>query len=133
MRELPAGRYAVSAMKAGYVTMQFGQRRPDQSATGTILDILDDQLVEKILIALPRGGVVTGRILDDFGEPIAGAQVQAQRYRFVNGTRRLSGASSDSTDDTGHFRIYGLPPGDYVISGTVRYVVARNAQPKLGR
>ena len=81
MKELLAGRYSVTATKAGYVTMQYGQRRPEQQ--GTMLEILDGQLVEKIAFSLPRGGVIVGRVLDEFGEPMAGAQVSALRSRFV--------------------------------------------------
>lgn len=119
IKELPAGRFTVSASKAGYVLMQFGQRRVDQPG-GTILDVLDGQIVEKIMFALPRGGVVTGRVLDEFGEPIAGVQVGALRSRFMNGTRRMLPSGSDSTDDQGTFRIYGLAPGEYIVQGTLR-------------
>jgi hypothetical protein len=120
IKELPAGRYTVTASKAGYVTMQFGQRRADQAGGGTILDVLDKQIVEKIQFALPRGAVITGRVLDEFGEPIAGANVSASRYRFLGGMRRMSPSGSDNTDDQGNFRVYGLPPGEYFLSGTLR-------------
>lgn len=116
--ELLAGRYSVSVTKAGYVTMQYGQRRPEQQ--GTMLDILDGQLVEKIAFSLPRGGVIVGRVLDEFGEPMAGAQVSAMRSRFVSGGRRLVPSGSAQTDDLGAFRIYGLAPGDYFVSGSLR-------------
>jgi hypothetical protein len=119
IKELPAGRYTISASKAGYVTMQFGQRRAEQPS-GTILDVLDRQIVEKIALALPRGGVVVGRVFDEFGEPIAGVQVSAVRSRFIAGARRMSPMASDTSDDQGSFRIYGLAPGDYLISGTLR-------------
>jgi hypothetical protein len=120
IKELPAGRFSITASKAGFVTMQYGQRRSDQPGGGTILDVLDSQIVEKINFALPRGGVITGRVLDEFGEPIAGAQVAAMRSRFVAGSRRMMSTGGDSTDDTGAFRIYGLAPGEYYVSGNLR-------------
>jgi hypothetical protein len=131
IKELAAGRYTVSASKAGYVTMQFGQRRADQAGGGTILDVLDKQIVEKIQFALPRGAVITGRVLDEFGEPIAGANVSASRYRFLGGTRRMTPSGTDNTDDQGHFRIYGLPPGDYFVSGTLRSQAAMMFVPAM--
>ena len=118
IKELLAGRYTVSVSKAGYVGMSYGQRRPEQQ--GTVLEILDGQLVDKMAFVLPRGGVITGTILDEFGEPIAGAQVQAMRYRYFNGARRLMSTGGGSTDDRGMFRLYGLNPGDYFISASVR-------------
>src|SRR5947207_13806059 len=35
--DLPAGRYTVSAAKAGYVTMQYGQRRPFEQGTPVVV------------------------------------------------------------------------------------------------
>jgi hypothetical protein len=118
VKELVAGRYSVMASKAGYVAMQYGQRRPDSQ--GTMLEILDGQLVEKIALALPRGGVIVGRILDEFGEAIAGAQVNALRSRFMNGGRRLVPSGAAQTDDLGAFRIFGLAPGEYFVAGSLR-------------
>jgi hypothetical protein len=119
IKELPGGRYSMSASKAGYVMMQYGQRRPEQQ--GTMLEILDGQLVEKIAFSLPRGGVITGRVTDEFGDPVAGAQVTTLRYRYMNGARRMLPAGPGATtDDLGAFRLFGLVPGEYYVSGTLR-------------
>lgn len=115
LRDLPAGRWSLSASKAGFVTIGFGQRRPFES--GRPIELRDGETMVKADIALPRGAAVTGRILDEFGDPVAGARVQAMRYRSMQGTRRLVPfASGDSTDDTGAFRLFGLTPGEYYIS-----------------
>ena len=53
-KELPAGRYNVSASKGSYVSLQYGQQRPFEP--GKPLEILDRQRVEKIDFALPHGG-----------------------------------------------------------------------------
>ena len=60
-------------------------------------------------------------MFDEFGDPVAGARVQAMRYQMVQGARRLSpvGANAQS-DDTGAFRLYGLMPGDYYVSAILR-------------
>ncbi len=86
LKNLPAGSYTISVSKAGFASASYGQRSPEQM--GRPLEVLDGQLVEKIGFSLIRGGVITGRITDEFGEPVAGAQVSAMRYRFVGGSRR---------------------------------------------
>jgi protocatechuate 3,4-dioxygenase beta subunit len=121
--ELAEGRYNVTASKGGYVTLQYGQRRAFEP--GRPVAVADGQDVAQVDIALPRGSVITGRITDEFGEPIAGAQVEVQRYQYgPGGQRRLTFAGGGSgfvqTDDRGEFRAYGLMPGEYVVSGTVR-------------
>jgi hypothetical protein len=122
--KLPAGRYTISVTRSGYVTLQFGQQRPFEP--GKPLQLSDGEVAEKIDFALPRGGVITGRITDEVGEPIAGVQVMAMRYQYTpDGQRRLSPANtgpsfSGGTDDLGQFRVYGLMPGSYVLSATSR-------------
>jgi hypothetical protein len=121
-KEMPAGRYTITASKGGFVGLQYGQRRPSES--GTPLELSNAQVMDKLMIALPRGSVISGRIFDEFGEPIANAVVNSMRYGYAGGTRRLvptGGQNSrDTTDDQGNFRLFGLPPGEYVISANFR-------------
>ncbi len=118
-RDLPAGRYTVSASKAGYVSLQYGQRRPLQP--GTPIELQDKQVLEKVVIGLPRGSVLAGRITDEFGEPVANANVSALQWRRIGGTGRWTGTSQPArTDDLGHYRVFGLAPGEYTISATVQ-------------
>jgi carboxypeptidase family protein len=118
-KELPAGRYNVQASKGSYVQLQYGQLRPFEP--GKPLEILEAQTVEKVDFALPKGGVITGRILDEFGEPLADTQVAAQRYQNVGGRRRLMMAGRPAmTNDIGEFRLFAIPPGQYYLSATLR-------------
>jgi protocatechuate 3,4-dioxygenase beta subunit len=118
-RDLPAGRFSLNASKSGYVSVQYGQTRPFES--GRPIELAEKQVLDKADIALPRGGVVSGRIVDEFGEPVAEAMVSAMRQTWVGGRRRLvpSGRTSQ-TNDLGQYRLYGLPPGEYYVSATLR-------------
>lgn len=122
IKDLPAGRYQLTASKGGFVTLEYGQRRPAQS--GTPIELGHGQVMEKVVIGLPRGSVISGRITDEFGEPLANSVVTAMRYTYQAGERRLLPAtgsnSRDTTDDQGQFRLFGLPPGDYVVSAAFR-------------
>jgi hypothetical protein len=118
-RDLPAGRWELSASKAGFVTMRFGQRRPFEA--GSPVELRDAQVMDRADIALPRGAAITGRVYDEFGDPVAGARLQVLRYQLQQGVRRLSPTGiGDESDDTGAFRLFGLTPGDYYVSATVR-------------
>ena len=118
-RELPAGRFNLSVSKSGFVTMQYGQTRPFES--GKQIELAEAQVLEKADVSLPRGSAVSGRILDEFGEPVSDASVTAMRLQYTSGKRRLvpSGRPS-TTNDLGYFRVFGLPPGDYFLSASVR-------------
>ena len=118
IRDIPAGRYVVNAGKVGFLNRQFGFKA---TLPGTLVVVAEGQTVEKVDMALPRASVVTGRITDEFGEPAAQAQVQVQRIQTMpDGERRMMLGSSSMTDDLGQFRAYGLSPGDYVVSASLR-------------
>jgi Carboxypeptidase regulatory-like domain len=117
MTDLPAGRYTVSASKAGFVTIQYGQRRPFEQGTPVV--VADAATVERLDITLQRGAVIAGRVTDEFGEPVGQIGVQAMRYSYSNdGQRRLTAVSGAPTDDLGQFRVFGLMPGDYVLQAS---------------
>ena len=113
-RELPAARYTLSAMKSGYVTVSYGARAFNQP--GRVIDLADRQEADRVDFSLPRGGIITGRVIDEFGDPVAGASVQPLRSDIVNGERRTTpGGTMATTSDTGEFRLWGLSPADYQV------------------
>ncbi len=118
IKDLAAGRFSVMATKGGFVSAQFGQRRPNEP--GTPIELVDAQTADKVNFTLVRGSVIAGRVVDDGGEPVSGAQVMAMRYGFSAGTRRMMPAGAeggnDRTDDQGAFRLFGLAPGEYFVS-----------------
>ena len=118
-RDLPAGRFNLSASKAGYVTVQYGQTRPFES--GKPIDLSEGQLMDKADISMPRGSAISGRVVDEFGDPVADALVSAMRSTWSGGRRRLQPTGRTAmTNDLGQFRIYGLSPGDYYVNATFR-------------
>jgi protocatechuate 3,4-dioxygenase beta subunit len=118
-KELQAGRYNVSASKGSYVSLQYGQQRPFEP--GKPLEILATQTIEKVDFALPKGAIITGRVLDEFGDPLPDAMVSVQRYQNMGGQRRLAPAGrTATTNDIGEFRLFAIPPGQYYLSATLR-------------
>jgi predicted outer membrane repeat protein len=116
LRDLPSGEYQLTVSRAGFTSMTFGQRRPLETPTPIKLS---EGASFTANVALTRGGAIRGRIVDEFGEPIAGTRIQVLRSRMVQGQRRLqSTGPGDQTDDTGEFRVYGLPPGDYYVTAS---------------
>jgi len=113
---LPAASYTVTAAKSGFVDGAFGQRR--SLRTGAAVELADGQQATNVDVKLARGGVVTGRILDEEGEPLARAAVTVLRQQYVRGQKQLTPAGADQTDDRGQYRIFGLSPGDYYVSAT---------------
>jgi len=116
--ELPAGRYTINASKSGYIQLSYGQRRPLQA--GTPLQLLDGQQLRNIDFALPKGGVIAGRVADETGDVMPGVAVQVLRYQSQQGERRAVATGQAQTDDRGVYRIWGLNPGNYYVSALPR-------------
>jgi Carboxypeptidase regulatory-like domain len=104
---LSHGVYSIVARAPGYVSVQ------DQSRKYRV--------GESAIIRMAKGGVITGRVTDEFGEPMVGVKVSADRARDSEGKPDTSAPtmsemySSRMTDDRGVYRIYGLDAGAYVV------------------
>jgi hypothetical protein len=118
-KALNKGRYSLTAGKGAYVTLAYGQTRVFEA--GKPIELLDGQVLERVDFSLPRGGVITGRVLDEYGEPMSGITVVPLREQTVNGQRRPSQVGrAASTDDLGEFRIFALAPADYLVQAAWR-------------
>jgi hypothetical protein len=118
--DVPPGRYVLSASRRGYVASEY--RQPTRR--GRMFEVRSGEVLERVDVSLPKGGVIVGRVIDEGGEPVIGASVQARRYWYLpSGRRALSvegslGEQGETTDDVGEFRLFGLTPGQYVVSAS---------------
>jgi Carboxypeptidase regulatory-like domain len=117
--DLPAGQFNLNVNKAGYVDLAYGQATPFEM--GKPLKVGDKQIVEKVDFSVPRGAVITGRVLDEYGEPVADVQISALRNQFTaSGPRPINSGRGAMTNDIGEFRLFGLAPGQYIVSASYR-------------
>jgi hypothetical protein len=115
---LPAGQFTLTATKPGYLDAVYGQKRTGNGRPGTPLTLADAQQLTKLSLPIARGGVITGTVIDDVGEPMFGTRVQALRFGMKGGERTLMPQATTTTDDRGIYRMPALPPGDYVVMAT---------------
>jgi hypothetical protein len=129
LRDLAAARYQVTVSRTGFISTQFGQRRPFEAPTPIELA---EGATTTANMTMRRGGAVYGRVLDQFGEPAVGMRVDVMRARMAQGSRRLERVGAgDRTDDTGAYRIYGLPPGDYYVAASGGPVESARRDPPI--
>jgi carboxypeptidase family protein len=72
---------------------------------------------DSVRLELVKGGVITGIVTTQTGEPVVAVRVRAQMIRDANGRppRYWPIINERTTDDRGVYRIYGLVPGTYVV------------------
>jgi len=103
------GAFLIGAMKTGFASDAMPNGRPmTVTATGANAEL-----------TLTPWSSITGRVVDELGDPVQAASVQLLRLQFQDGRRRLVSAGfSRSTDDRGMFRLFGVPPGQYIVSAS---------------
>jgi len=109
--DLPAGRYGVSASKNDYYAVEAGK---DGVAPPAPVD-LSPGARARVTLSLARGGVVAGRIVDESGEPVSRVRVLALKFPEGRSRGQFQPVSEAQTDDLGHYRLFGLMPGEYLV------------------
>jgi hypothetical protein len=126
-----AGRYNVVAARTGYATAAYGARRAGES--GTVLDLSSVNRLDHLRIELPRSAAISGRIVDDLGEPLIQHRVFAHKAVWIDGRPRLVETPPVAvTDERGEYRIGGLTAGSYAVLVSrvpILVAAAKSARP----
>jgi len=118
------GQYQPMATKDGFIP-PLGDRWP---AGAKLVSVAEEQEVKDLVVKLVPLATVNGRVLDEDGDPMMGAQVQALRYVYRQaGTRQLQPAGFASSNDLGEFQLLDLEPGRYYFRVTVQRRMSRHA------
>jgi hypothetical protein len=114
------GQYELNAQRTGFVQQGYGA--PPASFRGTPIDVAPGQTIDDLVIRMVPQGAIFGRISDDDGDPIQGAEVTLWRYEYPDGDRQLvrQPFGTPGSNDLGEYRFFGLPPGSYIVSATSR-------------
>ncbi|HEX5070364.1 MAG TPA: carboxypeptidase-like regulatory domain-containing protein [Vicinamibacterales bacterium] len=113
--KLAVGTFTVSARKASYIAAAYGSQRPGRP--GTSITLAAGQRMN-VAMTMFKGAVIAGTLRDATGAAVMGVTVTATDARTVGTTNVTAQIESAVTDDRGNFRIYGLLPGDYLVSAT---------------
>lgn len=125
---VPPGPARLQGSRNGYVSVEYGQRYATE--IGRTIDVRADETVRGLEIALPRGSVINGLVVDEHGEPVEGAIVRALQLRYAGGRRvavQAPGVRERRTDDLGRFRLFGLLPGRYLVAAFLDAAVSQGS------
>lgn len=106
--QLPAGRYAVFASALAYLS---GSYLAPGGGPVHFVSVADNDRPAPVVVRLMKYGAISGTVLDDRGDPVVDAPVQAYTR---SGTDLQQSATAVRTDDRGAYRI-PVPPGAYVV------------------
>jgi protocatechuate 3,4-dioxygenase beta subunit len=126
--DLAGGRYQIGVSKQGFVPIQEGQRH--YRAAGRPFTLRDGDR-RAVHLRLPRLGVVTGRIVDERGNPMVDAFVRALSTSMAAGYPRILSKAEARTDDRGMYRFHSLWPDRYLVCASTRHTAPLDEAQRL--
>lgn len=115
---LAAGRFTVTGTKPAYLPGAFGAHQPGRPAVP--IQLAAGESRTGVTFTMMKGGVITGVIRTQSGEPAANIDVTVFRLPPPGSDPRLVPTGAALSDDRGVYRIFDLPPGPYVVAGALR-------------
>lgn len=109
------GRYRLVVERAGFVTQMYGSR-PGGNSMPSMITLAKAEKFKDLNIRLTPQGVVTGRVLDEDGDPVLNVAVNCMRQAYVRGRKQWVPVNGGNSNDIGEFRIHSLAPGRYYLS-----------------
>ena len=106
---LPPGTYGLSASRAGF-----------DPPFSTVVSLGPDGHITDATIRLQPLSVITGRVVDEDGEPVERAQLLLLKLIFLHGRKLWVNRESSTTDDTGEYKLSNIRPGRYILKAVDR-------------
>jgi hypothetical protein len=115
-----SGAFTITNLQAGHYRLQFQQQSYPQARNGGVAKTVDVKPGETATVAvdLIPGAGVSGRVVDEDGDPIMNCIVQPHPAKHPEQGVQLMGMSQSNTD--GEYRLSGIPPGKYIVTAQCR-------------
>jgi hypothetical protein len=114
---LDEGSYRGTVEREGFATKKYGQE--SMLTDGKTLKLARGQHV-RVDFKLARAGVISGKVLEENGRPARDITVQAYVEHKTTERHGLIPVAVARTNDRGQYRIFGLPPGPYIVGAILR-------------
>ncbi|HWY59302.1 MAG TPA: carboxypeptidase-like regulatory domain-containing protein [Terriglobales bacterium] len=111
-KSVPPGKYSLQGAKRGFISAGYDEHEQFSTAivTGAGFDTAN------LILRLAPSAVLSGKILDEFGDPVRHAAVSLYREDRSAGVGRILKFRADSTDDQGVYEFAPLDAGTYFIT-----------------
>lgn len=107
IKSIQPGSYLVTAEKVGFVFVPTGDKRGEIS---NVLSLKAGQNLTNLTLQMTPHAVISGHVLDEYGDPMAGVPVQVAPAK----PDPMTNGRYTATDDRGEFRV-SIAPGKYYV------------------
>lgn len=107
------GDYHLSGERGGYLESQYGAKSFNQP--GSTISLRPGQQLTNINFALTPQAVISGKVLDQDGDPLENVQVQLIGQMWQRGKLTHMMQNGTGTNDLGEYRMANVRPGKYYL------------------
>ena len=110
LEKVEPGNYTLTLERSGF--LEVAKRHNTHTLT-----LQPGEEVKDLVLRMQPSAVITGKVLDDDGDPLPGVAVIVSKYGASSAIRGIAGEGY--TDDLGEYRVGNLQPGRYLIQATL--------------
>ncbi len=121
LAHIEAGDYRLSVLRHGFLPAD-----GYSGGTGKIVSIKPRAETSNVVVPISPASVITGRVFAPDGGPACDMRVYAIQLGYSRGQRQLRVTATAKTDDTGQYRLYGLPQGNYYVQASAQQSAETN-------
>lgn len=129
--DVAQGKYSLVADMDGR-RQNYRMREPN-SGFGVAIVAGPDQNTSDLVFRWFPPAAISGKVIDQFGEPVETAKVSLIRIVVLNGQKRVYFYGAQYTDDRGEYRLGSVLPGSYYVTVTGTPWYANRALPTRAR
>jgi Carboxypeptidase regulatory-like domain len=118
-------KYSLQGAKRGFIPAAYEQHEQFSTAIVTGADFNTENLVFRLMPL----AFVSGKIIDESGEPVRKARVWLYAENHQGGMKRTERRGADLTDDEGYYEFAALAPGNYFVSVSAKPWYAFHSSP----
>jgi len=115
LSNVPAGRQTVLIRADGFFVEPATPNTPFLPRAEIPVNVAAGTPVAVPNVSMVQGGTILGRVVDPMGKPLPFVRVQAVRPGAVLNSGAIPESAWRMTDDRGEYRMFFVPPGEYVI------------------
>jgi protocatechuate 3,4-dioxygenase beta subunit len=119
------GDYGLWAGAQGYVRNSGRLFAPSQAVS-----VAEEKTIKDFAIRLEPLGTMSGRVLDENGDPVPGAAADGLQYTYSREGAQLVHRAKSTTNDRGEYRLFDLEPGRWYLRVT-KNMVQPNAKGRV--
>jgi uncharacterized protein (DUF2141 family) len=118
-------KYSLQGAKRGFIQAAYEQHEQFSTAIVTGADFNTENLV----LRLTPLAFLSGKVIDESGEPVRKARVWLYAENHQGGMKRIERRDADLTDDAGYYEFATLAPGNYLVSVSAKPWYAFHLSP----